>query len=382
MNPRVGLATLVMALAILLHGATASAVPMYSDFATIRAQVRDVVIGTVHRTPSALTISVDKVVQGSASAPSVMVVKDAPNETVSVDGARVLGLVDKSGQLRWVGQLSSGRTIEDGVLSLHGFFDFNAHLVSPGIATLADVKTLLSTGALTQNYAGTLTFPDGHGALRRSSKHIKLQYDAIARQGTVVGFSAACLVAGGVSGIDWGKPRVSFNDSCATATSTHTRSLTFVGRVTGVDPTTGELQAELTPTAPFVEEADYDTFVADGSFTDVTRVIGLGLPDGTSWSWHVGDGLIDRGGKLHAPNGWTSTLQSSAPGKTVYVETHQFDGASVTLSPAPVGGPLDDDAMLIQAVQSGAITSCTLGRTGLATVPCTLGTSASIWVKR
>src|ERR1019366_9896110 len=85
------LLALLAALACLLSTTPADAAPMFTDFATIRAEVRDVVIGTVRRSAATgLTIDVDKVVQGSATAPSVMVVKDAPSETVRIDGERVL----------------------------------------------------------------------------------------------------------------------------------------------------------------------------------------------------------------------------------------------------------------------------------------------------
>jgi hypothetical protein len=374
------LVAIVAGVMCLLDGAAAQAAPMYSDFATIRAQVRDVVIGTVHRSPVAgLTIDVDKVVQGSASAPSVMAVKDAPSETVTIEGERVLAFVDKTSQLRWVGQLAAGRSIEDGALRLHGFFDFNAHIVSPGIASLAQVKTLLATGALTQTYAATLSFPDGHGSLHRSTKQLTLQYDVITRHGVVTGFAPACLSLNSVFSIEWGQIRLVFTDTCATATTAKWRELTLMGQAAGVDPTTGNILAELTPTVPFLEEHDYDTFVADGSYASVTRVVTIGVPGGPPWSWRIGDGVTDPAGRLHAPGGWSSTLQGA---KNVTVETYEFTGAKITFSPAPAHGTLDDDAALVQGVQAGTITSCTFSRNGLSGVPCTLAVGSSLWVKR
>jgi len=376
------LVAVLAAVGCMFHGASAQAAPMYSDFATLRAETRDVVIGTVHRSATAgLTIDVDRVVQGAATAPSVMAVKDAPNETVRVDGERVLAFVDRSSQLRWVGQLAAGPSIEAGALRLHGFFDFNAHIVSPGIVTLAQVRTLLATGALTQTYVATLSFPDGHGALRRSAKQLTLQYDVVARHGAVTGFAPACLSLNAVFGVDWGQPRLVFTDSCATATTTHTRELTLTGPATGVDGATGNLLLELTPVVPFLVEHDYDTFVADGSFASVTRVVTIGLPGGASWSWHVGDGAVDGSGRLHAAGGWSSPLATGPGGKPIQVETYEFTGAKVTLSPAPPRGTLDDDASLVQAVEGATIPSCTFSRGGTG-VPCTLTAGTPIWTKR
>jgi hypothetical protein len=291
----------------------------------------------------------------------------------------VLAFVDRTGQLRWVGQLAKGHAIEDGVLSLHGFFDFNAHLVTPGIATLAQVKVLLKTGALMQRYAGTLTFPDDRGVLRPSKKHLTVLYDPVAHGGAVLGPSPACLNSGSVRGVEWQSLRVSFSDGCATQTASRSRALTLAGRMTGVNAKTGELQMELIPVEPYLAEVDYDHFLADGSFASVTRVIAVTQSDGGVSEWRVGEGLVDAAGKLLEPAGFSAGLLDGG----VPVATTRFEGGTgITLSPSPPNEGLDSDAALVHAVQTGAITSCRLGRTGLPEVACTLALAPSIWRRR
>lgn len=54
------------------------------------------------------------------------------------------------------------------MLELEGFFDFNAHIVSPGILLLVQLQRYLKTGQLEQKFHATLAVPDGKGGLRPS----------------------------------------------------------------------------------------------------------------------------------------------------------------------------------------------------------------------
>jgi hypothetical protein len=363
------------ALVLVLSAARAEPAPMFTDLATIRGQLRDVVIGTVHRSEAGLTIDVDTVVRGAVSPGRALVLNEAPHERVRVDGERVLAFIDADGQLRWVGQLLVGESIEAGVLSVHGFFDSNEHLVEPGIATLAQLTALLSTGALVQRFAGTLAFPDERGVLRASSSHLRFEYDPVTHRGAALGAGPPCLETSEVH-LEWGRVLVSFTDSCPRGN--RVRRLRLVARVTGVDAASGELQVELTPIEPLVSATDYARFVADGSMASVTRVISVRLADGSAWQWRVGEGLVDPSGRLRPTGSFSSGVLSSGAS----VEATSFADARLSFSPSPSDSGLSSDAALILAVQRGSITWCRFARAGQAAQACTLTLAPSIWLKR
>jgi hypothetical protein len=367
-----------LVLALLVGGATARAAPKFTDLATLRAEARDVVIGTVHRSPTGLGIDVEAVVRGSAVAGSSMVLEEAPNERVTVDGQRVVAFIDASGQLRWVGERLVGASLETGVLSMHGFFDRDAHEVDPGIATLTQLREALASGALRQHFVGTLRFPDEHGALRSSRRHLSFEYDPVAHQGTVLGEPLPCLATSAVQGLGQGHLVLSFSDSCPSVASTRSRRLRLAATVTGVDAATGFITVDLTPVEPFLAEDEYERFVADGALASVTRVIALRLPDGTVWQWRVGEGLVDPAGKLHEPAGFSSGVLAGGGS----IESTAFEGARVTLAPAPPDEGLESDAALVRAVLAGSITSCRLTHGGQQSVRCKLGRAPSIWRRR
>lgn len=361
---------------IVCAASTADAAPMHTDFGTIRKDATSIVIGTVHVTPTGdITVDVDKVVRGPAVSGTIKV-KPSPDGHLDFSDERVVAFLTSANELRWVGRKVAGPTIENGVLGMKGFFDFNAHLVSPGTMTLAQMSTLLSTGALSQTFAITLAFPDGKGGHKASAKKMNLVYDPIARKGSAPGFSAACLDLGSVFGMEWGRIELSFNDTCPRK-GNDSRSLRLEGKATGVDAA-GNITAELEPADPVLSEPEYDTFVADGSILDVVRVVKLGLADGTSWSWQIDKGLADPSGKLRPAGGWGSSYEQKG-GVNISTQTFEFADAKVVLgTSANIGG---NNLSLLSAIDSGVFTSCQLLRKGLAPATCTAKQGAPIWVK-
>ncbi|HEX4516689.1 MAG TPA: hypothetical protein VH054_24240 [Polyangiaceae bacterium] len=360
---------------------------MFTDFATIRTNAVIIALGTVHQTygpnnTAAITLDIDKTIRGTARGP--MAVKESPDGHVTVDNERVIAFVDGNGALRWVGRLVAGASLETGVIQLQGFFDFNAHLVHPGIVTLAQLQTLLSTGQLDQTFDATLAFRDGHGGFARSSRKLTIQFAPLTRTLHVIGSTPACLAPNSLFGLEWRSFELRFSETCpSTAANAASRSLDLDGTFTGVDVATGHIQVELVATRPFMTEAEYATFASDGTIAEMTNVVGVALSDGTSWTWRVEKDVVDPSGKAHAAGG-TSMSSQLVAGKTVSMDAYDFDGGvKIVLSPgATSGSPGGNPRGIVTLVDSKAIGTCTFTQSGQPARTCTLTTRAPIVVHR
>ena len=275
---------------------------MYTPLATLRAQSELVVIGRVSQQGENLSIDVEKVLRGAARS-GPLVVKPSPDGHVDVEGRRVVAFI-AAGALRWVGERVAGPSIEHGVLRLRGFFDFNAHIVSPGLLSLEQLERLLRREALKQVFAIEIGFPDGKGGVAPSSRTLTVSYDPLTRAIKVSGLSAACLGAGPfLSGLDWGQFELSFSTDCPGSSSelsrhgnvrvARSRALGLEGDYTGLDAKTGAITVLVTPRRPMLRAEDFDWYLADGSIIDVERVVEVRLDDGSRFSWHLGQYLAD-----------------------------------------------------------------------------------------
>jgi hypothetical protein len=380
------LVLLVVAFVAIAPGVGAA--PMYTDFATIRTSATTIVLGTVHQIAgpngtAAITVDVDKVIRGTA-ARGPLSVKESPDGHCTVDAERVVAFVDGNGALRWVGKLIAGASLETGVIQLQGFFDFNAHMVHPGLMTLAQMQTLLATGQLDQTFDATLAFRDGRGGFARSPRTFSVQFSPLTRALHVNGSTPVCLQPSALFSLEWGRFDLHFTDTCPSAqANAASRSLELEGKFTGVDAATGHIQVELAPARPFMTEADYATFASDPHIADMTSIVGLALSDGTSWTLRVEKDIVDPSGKAHAAGSMSMSSQSVA-GKTVSVDTYEFDGGvKITISPGATSGSSGGNPRgLVTLVDSRTIGSCVFSQTGHADRSCILATRASIVVRR
>ena len=367
---------------------SAQSAPMSTDFATIRTSATIIALGTVHQVAgpnntALITVDVDKVIRGSA-ARGPLTVKESPDGHVSVDNERVVAFVDNGGALRWVGRLIAGASLETGVIVLQGFFDFNAHIVHPGLMTLAQMQTFLASGTLDQTFDATLAFRDGHGGFARSARTLSIQWSPLTRTLHVNGSTPACLAPNALFGLEWQRFDLRFSDTCPSAqANAASRSLDLDGKLTGVDATTGHIQVELVPTRPLLTEAEYATFAADGHIAEMTSVVGVALSDGTSWTWRLEKDIVDPSGKAHAAGGVSMTSQMVS-GKTVSRDTYDFDGGvKIVLSPgATAGSPGGNARAIVTLVDARVGGACTFEQAGQASRTCTLTMRAPLVVRR
>ncbi len=308
---------------------SARSVPMSTAFSTIRSGAPLVVIGTVQvaaglNSQSIITVDVEKAIRGNA-ARGPMGVKDSPDGHVFVGPNRVIAFIDNNNALRWVGELVAGASLETGVIKLKGFFDWNAHLVEPGLMTFAELQKLLATGQLDQTFDATLAFRDGHGGIARSTRTLTVQYAPLTNALSVPSPLPACLRATSLFGLESASFLLSLTNGCPSTTpNARQRNLHFEGTFTGVDASNGHIQVQLVPTRPFLTEAEYASFAADGGLATMTSVVGLALSDGTSWAWHPDQDLVDAHGKAHSVGGVSMSSQSQN-GKTVTRDEYGFD---------------------------------------------------------
>jgi hypothetical protein len=250
--------------------------------------------------------------------------------------------------------------------------------------TLAQMQTLLATGQLDQTFDATLAFRDGHGGVARSARALTIRWSPMTRTLNVTQPLPACLRAGALFGLDWGNFELRLLDNCLSAApNTRDRSLDLDGKYTGVDATTGHIQVELVPSRPFLTEAEYVAFAADGGIASMTQVVSVALTDGTTWTWHVENDLVDASGKSHAAGGVSMSSQS-VNGKTVTRDEYGFDGdIKVLLSPgAQSGSPGGNPRAIVSLVDSGASLSCTLVQRNQPDRGCRLTTRPSVVVRR
>jgi hypothetical protein len=363
----------------------AGAAPMYSPFSTVRSVSTQVVLGTVKvDAQGAISIAVDAVVRGTAHT-GLMAVNPSPDGHLNVHDERVVAFIDASNALRWVGQLAGGPNLEAGVIRLHGFFDFNTHIVSPGIFTLAKLKTALATGAMTETFDATFAFPDGHGHLRDvPSKHFTLDYDAFNARVVNSSLSLACLDSPSVSGLDWGSFELRLSDKCLTngTAPQNTRSLELAGEFLGVNPA-GAITLRIVPNRPFMYETEYDAFARDPDIAGMTRVLDVKLPSGAVFKWRLEDSIVDAHGKVKKAGGVSSSLQQASNGKTTSTDVYDFEDIKIAITPAPITGqPGGNTRGMIQLVESGGLGSCTFTQRGSQPVTCTLSQAQPLTTHR
>ncbi len=358
----------------------AQAEPMVTELSAVRARSKSVVIGTVTATgSSSVTINVDtSLVGGLPAGPAVL--KAMGSRDYGLLGQRIVAFVDGTGSFEYYGKTVAGPDVEHGVLLLAGFYDFNAHLVVPGMVTLAQLKAYLATGTMpARTFVGTVGFPDGRGHVVPSAKHFVATVPP-GHAATVTGFSLACLGPASFSGLDWGDVEVDFNDTCLKAGQS-SRSLRLRGVATGADAM-GNVTVLVSPASPIMNEPEYDTFAADGAITGVQRSVRFDGADGSRWTWGFDESLTEAGTvrKITTNHGTTITPPSAG---SVYEDTWIYGDVTLALTqsgPAPRVS-LGTSSAVLQAVDA-RVGTWTIQRKGAAPVRMTATQEKGVFVRR
>lgn len=342
---------------------------MFTKLSDVRKKAVLIVVGKLSSAKAGPIIDVEYSLRGNATR-GRMQVAESPDGHVWVPAnksPRVVAFIDRQNRFRWIGRLMAGPSLETGVIKVEGFFDFNAHIVGPGVMTMAQLRRYLARGSFRQRFRLTLTFPDGKGGLRRSKRTLTVGYDPFKRKATVYGARWACLGNPQLLPLSWG--RFSLRFYCRGSR----RRLSLDGPITGMHKT-GVILADVTPSDPVLYRRDFDRYVRSAKHTRVQRVVRI-VAGSRSWRWILDKGIVDAAGRLHKARG-ASTSGTSSGKRYTSRYTYRFRGItlSITTSNRPRG---NFRLRFVQWADAGL--ACTIRPAGSRALPCRLRPAAPIW---
>lgn len=103
------------------------------------------VAGKPHEATS-YTLEVERALRGSVKQGRLVVQPSPDGHAYMPAGTRLLAFVNAKREWIAFGVAFAGPSLEDGVIRLAGFYDFNAHLVAPGVVTLPELERLIVQG--------------------------------------------------------------------------------------------------------------------------------------------------------------------------------------------------------------------------------------------
>lgn len=156
-------ASLAVALVVALYAAPASAEPMLSSLDTVLSQP-NIVIGVYL---GAMRLAVTRALRGNLRGTVTVLPGDgsvtvAPNTTV-------VAFLDRQRAFRYYAAVPRGQTVATAPLWVHGFYDFNAHIVSPGLLTLRSLEARLAGHPGDLHLRGPIMAFDARGAITQTS---------------------------------------------------------------------------------------------------------------------------------------------------------------------------------------------------------------------
>jgi hypothetical protein len=218
--------------------------------------------GNVRQQPKVCSLELLDVLKGDVQ-PGRLNVTFEDNPYVSTDFPEFIVFLNKDFVWRFVAvPLVKGGKVAEGALDLHGFYDFNAHYVSPGLVTRKLLETFIKDSTLVYQFRGPLYFPvKGEVGWKASAIEIEGTYDALKKSGTVKGlppmkglpaepeFRFRGLQSAGVELQFTGGPH---------------RGLHLQASVAGLDRKSDTLLLKWFATAPdFLTQKDFESYLAD-----------------------------------------------------------------------------------------------------------------------
>ncbi len=191
-------------------------------------------------------------------------------------GTRLVAFLDH-GRFRFVGTATEGHSLEDGAVHLAGFYDFNAHLVTPGMTTLDALAERLAGRAATLRYVGPLLALSDDGQRRIQTPwtvEVTLRdgRPPVVRGLPVRGFAAPTVGQGGL----FGELSITYRDHWP-------RPLRVEGRATGRQ--NGAVRMEFWVVEPdLFRVADLRRYMSDPDVDWVHYELRAVMDDGAVWA--------------------------------------------------------------------------------------------------
>lgn len=350
---------------------TSHAELMVTSWADLDAASKSVVIARLAKVvgpaaaPTAYELTVERALRGAATG-TIVVRPSADGHAHFAVGTRLVAFVNGSSEWRAAASLESGTgtSLEDGVLRVEGFYDFDGHWISPGVMTLPMLESYLKGTTPTWTFRGKVK-------VGGSTAPSTIEVVATSAGGTstvtgmppMAGFPAPAVHVGPWMGnaveVDWQRDLG--------------RPLALVGTATGKNAD-GSIAVEWRPSYPgTLTEADFRRYLADPKLGHPYYVIDVALADGTHASLQLGR-EIGRVGELTPAGGGPLPISSLSTAPVRNVVT-----GSVTLVLDPPRTPVASThagsvADLASELYAGPIgCSWTKAGAGGATQRCTLG---------
>lgn len=157
-------------------------------------------------------------------------------------GGSFIVFLDAGKVWRVVAHPLNGKELEEDLLQLDGFYDYNAYFVSPALVTLDQLRKYLKDKTLVYHFKGEVYFPEEKQvAWKAGSIKIKGTYDAVNEVAHVEGLpnlkgfdpQPTIFIS---SGTGHGRPSFHLEYS-----RNLKRLLVLTGKVDSIDPKTGEI---------------------------------------------------------------------------------------------------------------------------------------------
>jgi hypothetical protein len=175
-----------------------------------------------------------------------------------------IAFLDKDRIWRFTAAPLNAKKVKQTVLGISGFYDHNAHWVSPGLLTWQQLKAYLQDGSLRYRFRGPIYFPQpGKSPWKAGSLRLRGSYDAVRESAHVKGLP-------GLKGLP-AEPEVFFHYDRAGGGRIEleysrylNRPLHLFGRVVGLDPKSNEIRARFAVSAPDVlMQKTLEAYLAD-----------------------------------------------------------------------------------------------------------------------
>ena len=284
---------LAIALIVLLAPALAHAEPMFTPLTEVYAKTETIVIARMKLSeqPAKLgpaVIHVEEVLHG---------VSKIGKREVGVCGGHAgvpqqqpfVGFLDESGGLCFIATPMNGGDVREDVLQVQGFYDFNAHLVGPSMATVPQIRSALAGKPHTFTFRGALHVVDTKtGGLAPTKHEISVRCFYTIEKG--------CETSK-VEGLEWIEdfPEPSFGLSAwdpivhLSYRGSWPRPLEIQGHIGGWDAKRKEHTVRFEATMPdLLTSEQLETYLKDPKLSHAVWHYTLTLSDGTAWSMSDG----------------------------------------------------------------------------------------------
>lgn len=172
-----------------------------------------------------------------------------------------VAFLDEDKVIQFMGTPVKGDKVSDGLLRLNGARGLFAHFVTPGMATLEQVKTYLAKGTLLYRFQGEIFFPQlGKPAWKASTIAVTGTYDAVMGKTEVTGLPKLS---------DFGEPHAYIaywhDEGIEVAwRGEKKRTLALYGKLGAIDAKTGTMRVLFVLAQPLLlTQKAFEEFVAD-----------------------------------------------------------------------------------------------------------------------